>query len=146
MRKYYIMNGSFLIFFCILPLCEEINYVPWPGKVWNNCWVLLDVDIFVFCYCFQGWNKIYYLYLQSVTSFFLYSGCAFNKWLMIKKNLRKFGGLFHQLQITFSNEINGGLLLATTLPGFRDCNPPWLRLSQRPWDPKPPRRQRLSSW
>ena len=37
-------------------------------------------------------------------------------------------------------------LLGTSLPGFRDCNPPWLRLSERPWDPKPLRRQSLSPW
>ena len=37
-------------------------------------------------------------------------------------------------------------LLGTALPGFRDCNPPWLRLSKRPWDHKPLRRQSLSPW
>ena len=37
-------------------------------------------------------------------------------------------------------------MLGTTLPGFRHCNPPWLRLSQRPWDHKPLRRQSLSPW
>ena len=37
-------------------------------------------------------------------------------------------------------------LLGTVLPGFRDCNPPWLRLSDRPWDPKSLRRQSLSPW
>ena len=40
----------------------------------------------------------------------------------------------------------GRELLGTTLPGFRDSNPPWLRLSERPWDPKPLRRQSLSPW
>ena len=38
------------------------------------------------------------------------------------------------------------LLLGTTLPGFRSCNPPWLRLSQWPWGHKPLRRQSLSPW
>ena len=37
------------------------------------------------------------------------------------------------------------LLLGTALPGFRGCNPPWLRLSQS-WDHKPLRRQSLSPW
>ena len=32
-------------------------------------------------------------------------------------------------------------LLGTALPGFRSCNPPWLRLSERPWDHKPLRRK-----
>ena len=36
--------------------------------------------------------------------------------------------------------------LGTTLPGVRSCNPPWLRLSERSWDPKPLRRQSLSPW
>ena len=38
------------------------------------------------------------------------------------------------------------LVLGTALPGFRSCNPPWLRLSQRPCDHKPLRRQSLSPW
>ena len=38
------------------------------------------------------------------------------------------------------------LLLGTTLPDFRSCNPPWLRLSERTWDHKPLRRQSLSPW
>ena len=38
------------------------------------------------------------------------------------------------------------LLLGTVLPGFRSCNPPWLRLSERPWDHKPLKRQSLSPW
>ena len=38
------------------------------------------------------------------------------------------------------------LVLGTVLPGFRSCKPPWLRLSQRPWDLKPLRRQSLSPW
>ena len=37
-------------------------------------------------------------------------------------------------------------VLGTALPDFRSCNPPWLRLSQRPWDHKPLRRQSLSPW
>ena len=37
-------------------------------------------------------------------------------------------------------------LLGTALPGFRSCKPPRLRLSQRPWDHKPLRRQSLSPW
>ena len=37
-------------------------------------------------------------------------------------------------------------LLGTALPGFRSCKPPWLRLSERPWDHKPLRRQSLSPW
>ena len=37
-------------------------------------------------------------------------------------------------------------LLGSTLPCFRSCNPPWLRLSKRPWDHKPLRRQSLSPW
>ena len=36
-------------------------------------------------------------------------------------------------------------LLGTALPGFRGCNPPWLRLTQN-WDHKPLRRQSLSPW
>ena len=36
-------------------------------------------------------------------------------------------------------------MLGTALPGFRGCNPPWLRLSQS-WDHKPLRRQSLSAW
>ena len=36
--------------------------------------------------------------------------------------------------------------MGTTLLGFRSCKPPWLRLSQRPWDHKPLRRQSLSPW
>ena len=39
-----------------------------------------------------------------------------------------------------------GHMLGTALPGFRSCNPSWLRLSQRPWDHKPLRRQSLSPW
>ena len=39
----------------------------------------------------------------------------------------------------------GQRILGTTLPGFRSCNPPWLRLSQS-WDHKPLRRQSLSPW
>ena len=38
------------------------------------------------------------------------------------------------------------VLLGTALPGFRSYKPPWLRLSQRPWDHKPLRRQSLSPW
>ena len=37
-------------------------------------------------------------------------------------------------------------VLGTALPGVRSCNPPWLRLSQRPWDHKLLRRQSLSPW
>ena len=37
-------------------------------------------------------------------------------------------------------------MLGTALPGFRSYNLPWLRLSQRPWDHKPLRRQSLSPW
>ena len=37
-------------------------------------------------------------------------------------------------------------LLGSALPGFRSCKPPWLRLSERPWDHKPLRRQSLSPW
>ena len=37
-------------------------------------------------------------------------------------------------------------VLGPALPGFRSCNPPWLRLSQRPWDHKLLRRQSLSPW
>ena len=37
-------------------------------------------------------------------------------------------------------------MLGTTLPGFRNCNPSWLRLSERPWDPKPLGRQSSSPW
>ena len=36
-------------------------------------------------------------------------------------------------------------MLGATLPGFRSCNPSWLRLSERPWDHKSLRRQSLSS-
>ena len=35
---------------------------------------------------------------------------------------------------------NAGEMLGTTLPGFRICKPTWLRLNERPWDPKPLRR------
>ena len=38
------------------------------------------------------------------------------------------------------------VMLGTALPGFRSCNPSWLKLSERPWDPKPLRRQSLSPW
>ena len=41
---------------------------------------------------------------------------------------------------------DNSVMLGTTLPGFRSCNLPWLRLSERPWDHKPLRRQSLSSW
>ena len=37
-------------------------------------------------------------------------------------------------------------LLGTALLGFRSCNCPWLRLSQRPQDHKPLRRLSLSPW
>ena len=37
-------------------------------------------------------------------------------------------------------------MLGTALPGFRSCKPPWLRLTQRPWDHKPLSRQSLSPW
>ena len=37
-------------------------------------------------------------------------------------------------------------LLGSALPCFRSCKPPWLRLSERPWDHKPLRRQSLSPW
>lgn len=43
------MKGSFLNSFPYT-LCEEINYIPLPGEVGNNCSVLLDVDIFVFVF------------------------------------------------------------------------------------------------
>lgn len=43
------MKGSFLNSFPYT-LCEEINYIPLPVEVWNNCSVLLDVDIFVFVF------------------------------------------------------------------------------------------------
>ena len=36
-------------------------------------------------------------------------------------------------------------VLGTALPGFRGCNPPWLRLSQS-WDHKSLKRQSLSPW
>ena len=41
--------------------------------------------------------------------------------------------------------ISSSVLLGTALPGFRGCNPSWLRLSQS-WDHKPLRRQSLSPW
>ena len=41
---------------------------------------------------------------------------------------------------------NHDSLLGTSLPGFRSCIPSWLRLSERPWDPKPLRKQSLSPW
>ena len=37
-------------------------------------------------------------------------------------------------------------LLGTTLSGFRSYNHPWLSLSERPWHPKPLRRQSLAPW
>ena len=37
-------------------------------------------------------------------------------------------------------------MLGSVLPGFTSCKPPWLRLSQKPWDGKPLRRQSLSPW
>ena len=36
-------------------------------------------------------------------------------------------------------------MLGTILPGFKSCKPPWLRLSEGPWDHKPLSRQSLSS-
>ena len=53
----------------------------------------------------------------------------------------KLGVLTTILECPISN-----LVLGTTLPGFRSCKPPWLRLSQRPWDRKSLRRQSLSPW
>ena len=44
-----------------------------------------------------------------------------------------------------NNKEGSRWLLGTALPGFRSCNPPWLRLSQN-WDHKPRRRQSLSPW
>ena len=44
------------------------------------------------------------------------------------------------------NKTSRWKLLGTALPGFRSCNSPWLRLSERPWDHKPLRRQRFSPW
>ena len=38
----------------------------------------------------------------------------------------------------------GPSFLGNALPRFRSCNPPWLRVSKKPWDPKPLRRQSLS--
>ena len=38
------------------------------------------------------------------------------------------------------------VMLGTTLPGFRSCKTPWPRLSDKPWDHKPLRRQSLSPW
>ena len=46
--------------------------------------------------------------------------------------------------IVFTNK--KGEMLGTALPGFRSCNLPWLRLSERPWDPKPLMRWSLSPW
>ena len=48
---------------------------------------------------------------------------------------------------TFSppRQMTSSVMLGTTLPGLRGCNPPWLRLSQS-WDHKPLRRQSLSPW
>ena len=37
-------------------------------------------------------------------------------------------------------------VLGTALAVFSRCNPPWLRLSDRPWNHKPLRRQSLSPW
>ena len=41
-----------------------------------------------------------------------------------------------QYKSTQIHKENLGGLLGTALPGFRGCNPPWLRLSQS-WDHKP---------
>ena len=38
------------------------------------------------------------------------------------------------------------ILLGTTLPGFRSCNPPWQRLTETLGDANPLRRQSLSPW
>ena len=56
--------------------------------------------------------------------------------------LLSFGPLLSKIRKTWTQ----ALLLGTVLPGFRSCNPPWLRLSQRPWDHKLLRRQSLSPW
>lgn len=42
------MKGSFINSFPYT-LCEEINYIPLPGEVWNSS-VFLDIDIFVFVF------------------------------------------------------------------------------------------------
>ena len=49
------------------------------------------------------------------------------------------------IRIPEGQEEEKGILLGTALPGFRGCNPSWLRLSQN-WDHKPLRRQSLSPW
>ena len=61
------------------------------------------------------------------------------------KILLVFGGLPHKLA-ALMQILAEAPILGTALPGFRDCNPPWLRLSERPWDPTPLRRQSLSPW
>lgn len=47
MRKYCFMKGSFP------GLCEEINYIPLPGEVWNSCLVCL-IRCGLLWFCFQG--------------------------------------------------------------------------------------------
>ena len=56
--------------------------------------------------------------------------------------------IMYLLWSTYSMRRGGHLwcsLLGTALPGFRGCNPPWLRLRQS-WDHKPRKRQSLSPW
>ena len=58
------------------------------------------------------------------------------QYMLYKKHLR---------WLYFKSEENEELL-GTALPGFRTYKPLWLRLSERPWDHKPLRRQSLSPW
>ena len=54
---------------------------------------------------------------------------GFSGWLWLAGSL--FPGGF------LNDDAAAAVLLGTALPGFRSCKPPWLRLSQRPWDHKP---------
>ena len=73
--------------------------------------------------------------LPGLVVFCFYIGCC-----------PSFGCARKQSISTYASILARSLLLGTPLPGFRSYKPPWLRLSQRPWDHKPLRRQSLSPW
>lgn len=71
---------------------EEMNYIPLPSEVWNNCSVfLIRCEHFCFFVVFRDEIKYIICTYKVLEVFFFTGDCAFNKWLMIKRNLRKFG-------------------------------------------------------
>ena len=118
------------------------------GQKWDNCNSTI--------------NKIYLkkqIFLLEFCNGFLKHSHFSKTWRQTNQNLRprEVEGLFPRDKLWSSLQgcptaacgphvAQDGYVLGTACLVSEAVTPPWLRLSDRPWDPKPLRRQSLSPW